>query len=81
MTEEAAQDSSLIKQQYLSTFFSKYTDLINYVNSLPVHIQFKRNAVTRLDEGMFWVREGIVHLQTMAPEPTPQEPILEPTLL
>ncbi len=81
MTDAVQEDLSLIKQQYLQTFFAKYTDLIQFVNSLPIHIQFKQNAVTRLDEGMFWVREGIVHLQTMAPEAPPQEPISEPTPL
>jgi len=80
MTEEAQDQNSLIKQQYLATFFGKYSDLIQYVNNLPIHIQFKQNAVTRLDEGMFWVREGIVHLQTVAsaaPETPPQEDFAE----
>ena len=69
-------DPSLVKQEYLTTFFSKYTDLVQYVNSLPMHQQIKLNALMRLDEGMFWVREGIVHLQTAIPEvpPTPQIP-------
>ncbi len=74
MTEEAQDQASLVKQQYLQTFFAKYTDLITYVNSLPVHVKLKENAVTRLDEGMFWVREGIVHLQTSVPETEVAEP-------
>lgn len=74
MTEEVQDQNSLIRQQYLTTFFSKYSDLITYVNSLPMHLQFKQNAVTRLDEGMFWVREGLIHLQTFAPEAPVSEP-------
>lgn len=70
---ETAQEPSLVKQQYLTAFFSKYTDLINYVNTIPMHIKIKENAVTRLDEGMFWVREGIVHLQTAIPEESPKD--------
>lgn len=83
MTEAPQDEQSLIKQQYLTTFFAKYSDLITYVNSLPIHLQFKQNSVTRLDEGMFWVREGIVHIQTAVPEepPVPPAPINEPTPL
>lgn len=68
MTEETQDQNSLIKQQYLQTFFAKYTDLVNYVNTLPIHVQLKQNSITRLDEGMFWVREGIAHIQTVIPE-------------
>ena len=47
-----------------------------------MHQQIKLNALMRLDEGMFWVREGIVHLQTMAPEVAPEsEVIAEPAPL
>ena len=70
-------DPSLIKQQYLTSFFAKYTDLINYVQTIPMHVQFKQNAVTRLDEGMFWTREGIMHLQTAIPEEPLESPPLE----
>lgn len=41
---------------------------------MPINQQFKQNAITRLDEGMFWAREGIVHLQTLAPEAPVAEP-------
>ena len=83
MKEEAKDKQALIKQQYLATFFAKYTEVINYVQTLPIHIQFKQNAVTRLDEGMFWVREGIVHIQTVAsaaPEAPEAPPIPESQL-
>lgn len=77
MMEAAEDQQSLVRQQYLQTFFAKYTDLVNYVHSLPIHGKMKENSITRFDEGMFWVREGIVHLQTLAP----QEPVAEPTPL
>lgn len=74
MTEEVPQDkNSLIKQEFLATFFGKYSDLVQYVNSLPIHVKLKEHAVTRLDEGMFWVREGIVHIQTAIPEEPPKD--------
>lgn len=82
---EPAQDTSLVKQEYLTKFFAKYTDLVQYVNNLPIHQQIKLNSLMRLDEGMFWVREGIVHLQTAIPEAPPKlgdfdnpAPIAEP---
>lgn len=68
MTEEVQDKNSLIKQELLATFFAKYSDLVQYVNNLPIHVKLKENAVTRLDEGMMWVREGIVHIQTAIPE-------------
>ena len=74
---EAAQDPSLVKQEYLTKFFAKYTDLVHYVNTLPIHQQIKLNSLMRLDEGMFWVREGIVHLQTAIPEAPLESPPLE----
>lgn len=82
MTEETQQDVSLMKQKFLTTFFKIYSDMIEFVNTLPIHGQFKLNAVTRLDEGMFWVREGVVQIQTLAPEaPKAAEPVSEPTPL
>jgi len=73
--EEPQDQNSLLKQKYLQAFFAKYTDVIQYVNSLPIHVKLKENAVTRLDEGMFWVREGIVHLQPAEPQESISEPV------
>jgi hypothetical protein len=77
MTEQVQDVLSETKQQYLTEFFQKYADLIQFVNSLPINLQFKQNAVTRFDEGMFWVREGIINIQPTAPlsdETEPTEP-------
>jgi hypothetical protein len=68
MTEQAQDELNLVKQRFLTTFFQKYPDLVQFVNSLPIHLQFKQNAVTRFDEGMFWVREGIINIQPDAPD-------------
>ena len=61
-------DPNLIKQEHLTNFFAKYSELIQYVNSMPIHQQIKINALMRLDEGMFWTREGIMHMQAAIPE-------------
>ncbi len=75
MTDEILEQQSLAKQQFLATFFSKFSDIQKFVDTLPIHLHLKQNAITRFDEGMFWVREGIMHLQTIAPvgEPAPLE--------
>lgn len=65
MTEQIQDELSLMKQQYMTKFFEKYSDLIQYVNLIPIHLQFKQNAVTRFDEGMFWAREGIINIQSV----------------
>lgn len=80
MTKEVQDKNSLIKQELLATFFAKYSDLLQYVNNLPIHVKLKEHGVTRLDEGMFWVREGIVHLQTAIPEEPPVDAPPQDTL-
>jgi hypothetical protein len=81
MSEVPQDQGSLIKNQFLTDFFKKYGDLVEFVNNLPIHQQFKLNAITRCDEFMFWVREGIVHIKTAIPEGEPNPPVSEPTLL
>ena len=71
MTEVRQDQDSLIKHQFLADFYKKYSDIVEFTNSLPLHHQFKLNAITRVDEFMFWVREGIMHIQTAIPEEPP----------
>lgn len=81
MTDEVT-EQSLIRQEYLTTFFKKYAEMVGFINSIPMHQQFKLNAITRFDEFMFWVREGIINLPTMTPEESlSTEQVSEPTPL
>jgi hypothetical protein len=80
MSEEKISENSQLKQKYLAEYFIKYTDLIKYINTLPMNIHFKQNAVTRLDESMFWTRDGILSLQTIQDEKL-DSPIEEPAPL
>lgn len=62
MTEETINQSPAPKQALLLEFFKKYGDIVEFVNSLQIHQQFKLNAITRLDECMFWTREAISNM-------------------
>lgn len=73
MTDAAQTEHSLKKQYLLAQFFTKYQALMDYVQGLEIHPQFKLNSVTRLDEGMFWAREAIINIPAPV-EPPAQEP-------
>ncbi len=70
-------DTNLIKHELLVTFFRKYRDLIQYVENLPIDVRFKQNAISRFDEGMYWTREAIGFIQTVAPEAVTEPKPLE----
>lgn len=71
MTDAVQTEHSLKKQYLLAQFFTKYQALIEYVQTLEIHPQFKLNAITNLDQGMFWAREGIINI------PAPVIPVVE----
>ena len=75
MTEAAQTEHSLKKQYLLAQFFTKYQAVVDYVQSLEIYPQFKLNAITRLDEAMFWAREAIINIPAPVEEPpVPKEP-------
>lgn len=77
MTDAVQTEHSLKKQYLLAQFFTKYQALMDFVQSLEIHPQFKLNAVTSLDVGMFWAREAIINIpapEVPAEPPAPIEP-------
>jgi len=85
MTDAVQTEHSLKKQYLLAQFFTKYQALMEFVQGLEIHPQFKQNAVTSLDVGMFWAREAIINIPAQeAVEPTapttPEIPLESPPL-
>jgi len=71
---------NLMKQELFEEFQLKYTQLVRFVQSMPLATQMKMNGFTRADEFYFWIREAISHIQFVAPPvETPPEPT-EPEL-
>ena len=74
MTDKAQTEHSLKKQYLLASFFTKYQAVVDFVQGLEIHPQFKLNAITRLDEAMFWVREAVINIPGPAPVDPPAPP-------
>jgi hypothetical protein len=85
MTDAAQTEHSLKKQYLLASFFTKYQAVVDFVQNLEIHPQFKLNTITRLDEAMFWAREAIINIPAPEavepPAPTaPEVPLESPPL-
>ena len=74
MTDAAQTEHSLKKQYLLASFFTKYQAVVEFVQGLEIHPQFKLNAITRLDEAMFWVREAVINIPAPVDPSDPVEP-------
>jgi len=82
MTEAVQTEHSLKKQYLLASFFTKYQAVVDYVQGLEIYPQFKLNAITRLDEAMFWTREAIINIPAPVEQPPtdPEKPLESPPL-
>lgn len=72
MTDAVQTEHALTKQYLLAQFFTKYQALMEFVQALEIHPQFKANAIMRLDEGMFWSREAIINMAAPVEAPANQ---------
>lgn len=62
MTDENQEAHMKNKQELLQIFFNKYTDIIKFLQSLEINDQLKSYSMMNFDQGMFWLREGIVNM-------------------
>ncbi len=69
MSEQNAQ----MKELMLNTFSQLYSNLIQFINRLPINPTLKAHCFQNLDQGMYWCRTGIENAQlTSAPNATPE---------
>lgn len=51
------------KHDSLLQLRTNYSNLVNYINSLPLNQNFRQFCFQNLDQGVFWVEKGLELLQ------------------
>lgn len=78
-----APDADEMRKVLFGTLTDVYAALMGVMNKLPLHQQIKQNAITRMDEGLLWAREGISMINFAPPSNPIEAPApeggLEPT--
>jgi hypothetical protein len=46
----------------------RFNHLVSFVNNLPIHPQIKSHANLNLDQGLFWLHQGISNLENKSDE-------------
>ena len=69
-------DPRLIQMQQvlLQTISDKYQALVETINKIPMQQDFKVSAITNINQGFLWAKEGIPTVNFNFEPPTPSEP-------
>ena len=74
-----------IKKNLKIELGAQYSNIVNFVNKIPMHEKIKEHCFQNLDQGLMWCEKGIDNLVLEQKQPLPEEnkdiPQKEPELL
>lgn len=74
MSQEKAIQDQQMREAFHQSYIKFYSDMISFLNRLPLNPQIKAYCFMNFDQGSMWAREAIANIQF---ETSPVPPVIE----
>lgn len=71
--EDKKQQEFQMKKSLIDSLHKVYSELVKFVESVPINNKIKEFAIKHFDEGLMWTREGIGVINFNFEEKKPEE--------